>query len=176
MAVVACSRHWQVTPSIYIYIYMYWQLKRCQHAQFLITTSFIVSRKLEILSSLAHIAPNKPVEKEITHFFQFTWNCFVEKVFIRTYELCDLDLVLLVQVHYCTMVVYLVGGLFLWAGFNASLILHLQIWNTPFADPPLADMRSSTRRYEILLSQIWDTPLADTPLADTPLADIPPFL
>ena len=73
--------------------------------------------------------------EQIGNFIQFGTDTFSslhetvlwKRCLIRTYELCDLDLTLLVQVHYCTMVVYLVGGLFLWAGFNASLILHLQI-------------------------------------------------
>ena len=30
---------------------------------------------MDILSNLSQIVPNIPVEKKITHFFQFTWNC-----------------------------------------------------------------------------------------------------
>ena len=48
--------------------------------KFLITTLFTVSSKLEIVSNFEHIISNKPVKEEITHFIQFTQNCFVEKV------------------------------------------------------------------------------------------------
>ena len=83
-----------MAPSIYTYIHVL-TVKvplRCQHAQFLITTSFIVWRKLEILSSLAQIVPNKPVEKENQHIFSSLHETVLwKRCLIRTYELCDLN-------------------------------------------------------------------------------------
>ena len=154
LAVVASSRQLQVAPSIYIYIHVL-TVKvplRCQHAQFLITTSFTVSRKLEILSNFEHIAPNIPVKEGNHTFFPVYMKLFCGKGvrLIKTYKLCDLDLTLIVQLYYCTMVVYLVV-----ASSCGQVLTH----------PWYSSRRYSTRRYFTLpLTRAYSTTLLENVL------------